>query len=208
MSSLLPKLNKTWSITKLANEILLYSVLILSIGIALLIYRDFNRDERVVLVPPGISEKVGVSKTNADAGYLKSWGLYATTLIGNLTPKNISFVLEELSKFMSSESYASIRKQLIALSKDANFKSWVGSTHFEPNEVIYEADTNKVFVSGYMTDINTTGKKSETQIVYEMKIVIENSKPKILDLTSYAGSEPRTLKWLELHPATTSESKE
>lgn len=193
-------LNKTWSLVKEGNQILLYAVLAQSIGLLILAYSVANRDERVVLVPPSITEKTGISMTNADASYLQSFGVYVTTLIGNLTPKNINFVVEALSPIMSPESYALIRKQLIALSKDTSFRNWVGSTHFEPTDVIYEADTKKVFVPGYMTDVNTTGKQTKTQIIYEMKIEIIHGKPIISNLISYVGSEPRTLKWLELHP--------
>ena len=196
----LPELNTTWSLTKAVNKFLLYVTLAQSIAILICVYSLVNHEERIVFVPPNISEKTSIGMTNADATYIKSIGVYVTTLIGNLTPKNIGFVIDALSPIMSPQSYSMIRKQLIAQSKDASFKSWVGSTHFEPTDVIYEADTKKVFVPGYMTDINTAGKSNKTQIVYEMKIEMVHGWPQISDLLSYEGYEPKTLKWLELHP--------
>lgn len=193
-------MNKTWSFVKEGNQILLYAILFLALSNAALVYKVVNRDESTVFVPPGIGEKTSINKSNADSVYLQSIGVYVTTLIGNLTPNNIQFVLEALSPIMSPESYALIRKQLISLSKDASFRNWVGSTHFEPTGVMYEADTKKVFVSGNMTDVNTTGRQTKTQITYEMKVVIVNRWPQISNLVSYAGNEPKTLKWLELHP--------
>lgn len=193
-------INANWSLLKQGNQLLLCLALAQGIGLAILINAEVNRDQPSYLVPPTLTEKASVSKNNADAVYIKSFGLYVTTLIGNLTPNNIQFVLESLSPIMSPESYSLIRKQLIALSQDVTFKSWVGSTHFEPTEVIYEADTQKVFVPGYMTDVNTTGKKNKNPVVYEMKVRIVNYRPLVSDLISYPGVEAKTLKWLELHP--------
>lgn len=199
----MPFMAKTWEDANLKNVFLVGSNFALSCVTAVSVYALLNQHERVVLTPPHLDTAVQVGWNSASAEYLKSYGLYFALLTANVTPKNVSFVIDVLSGALSSRIYPEVRKKLLALSEDPIFRTQGASVRFDPTKVTYEAETNKVFVAGDMATQNAVGRNESRPMVYELVILMKDGKPVIDGLNSYEGSDPHTLRWLETHATPT-----
>ena len=163
-----------------------------------------QKDRITVLVPPVLTEATSVSKRSADAGYKKAWGLFLTGLLGNVTPGNAEFVMESIQLLMSprvfSELRAAVASDIESIKKDGVTIS------FEQKTVLYERESDKVFVIGRTGISNAAGSVSKFDRVYEMRVVIENGQPQIVDIATYVG-KPRTLDVLKAMPAVKEETQ-
>jgi len=187
-------LGKTWDLALRNNFGLLISNVILSAALAGAIYVIVNNHERLVIVPPFIDSKLEISWDSANADYIKSFGLYMGTLVGNVTPKNAKFVTESMSQFLAPEIYAETRGQILSFMEDPAFRQGGFVVAFAPERVVYEPRTHKVYVIGnYISTV--LGQKdisTQKQVVYEMEIVIRHGRPLVSRLASYQGNTPRT----------------
>jgi conjugal transfer pilus assembly protein TraE len=204
----LSRLSATWDRTLWTNAILLVANAALAVGLAAAAVVEVTRHERVVLVPPGLDERAQVAWKAASAEYFKAWGLYVATLVGNVTPNNVSFVADSLSPLFSPRIYASVRTQILALAKDPVFGRATAVNYFSPTQAIYEPATGKVFIVGTIVT-STFEKTGETRhVVYEMKWRMQAGLPLVVEFTSYEGSQPKTLKWLESQQGTAGPQEE
>jgi conjugal transfer pilus assembly protein TraE len=73
------------------------SIACLSVSVLLLTFNQMGQHETTRLVPPNLDKAVKVGWNNADDEYIKSFGLYASTLMGNVTPKNVNFIADSVS---------------------------------------------------------------------------------------------------------------
>lgn len=156
--------------------------------------------ERVVVVPPGLSGPVAIDWGKADAEYIKAFSLFYATLVGSITPRNITYVADRLSAMTSSVAYPQIRRQLLMLSKDPVFMDQATSSNFVSYQLIYEPERNKVFVVG---EVRVQGGGAQPKVfptVYEMTITINEGRPIVHAVNNYAGSEAHTASWIEEHP--------
>ena len=149
-----------------------------------------SKDRVTVLVPPTLNEATSVSKRSADAGYKRAWGMFVSSLLGNVSPGNADFVLESLQVLMSPRVFSTL-KASIAQDVEMIKKDGV-SVSFESKTVLYERETDKVFVVGRTGISNSAGSVTKFDRVFEMRVVIENAQPQIVALDSYQG-RPRTV---------------
>jgi conjugal transfer pilus assembly protein TraE len=135
--------------------------------------------------------------TTASSEYLKSFGLYIATLAGNITPYNIEFITDILSRHLDSRVYTAVRTRLRAVADDPLFRSSGGASWFEAKRLDFEKETSRVFVVGQLNTLSA-GKSSAdvAPVVYDLKIEMRDGRPLVTALNSYEGSEPHTLKWL------------
>jgi conjugal transfer pilus assembly protein TraE len=152
--------------------------------------------ERVVIVPPGLSGPVSVDWGKADSEYIKTFGLFYSTLVGSINPRNVEYVADRLSAMTSTAAYPQIRRSLLMLAKDPLFMDQATSSNFVSQALVYEAERNKVFVVGEVRVQGSVGQAKIFPTVYELKITIEEGKPIVHSVDNYPGSDPRTSKWL------------
>lgn len=198
-------LGKTWDLAVRNNTILLITNVILTVLLAFSVGVALSNRERVVLVPPHLDKKVEVAWHNASGEYLKSFGLYVVTLIGNVTPKNVVLVADSMGAFLDPAIYPQIRAQIKSLSEDPVFQKANAINYFAPEQAIYEVDSNKkqkVFIVGQLVTSsfeNTPGSQNARAdfkwVTYEMGVVMRDGRPVITEFTSYPGNVPHTAKW-------------
>ncbi|ABM97140.1 type IV conjugative transfer system protein TraE [Methylibium petroleiphilum] len=193
----LKNMTKTWQAANKVAALMLVSNVALAAALLVSIVAFSGNRERVVLVPPHLEKRVSVGWNTADAEYLKGFGTYFAMLTANVTPKSASFVADTLSSAVSPAIYPEVRKQVLVLAKDPVFQKSGASVRFDPIQVEYEAATNKVFVVGEITTNDATGRISRVQSVYEMEIRMDNGRPQVTAMASYAGADPHTLQWIE-----------
>jgi conjugal transfer pilus assembly protein TraE len=194
------ELNKTVATMLLAN-------VFLALALMIAIARISMSHERVVLVPPNLTESAQIAWKNASGSYYKAWGLYIATLIGNLTPNNVRFIVDSLSHLFSAELYTGLREKLISIAEDETMRRAGATNYFSPNQAIYEPSTQKTYILGNLT-LQYRNRQEIKPVVYEMRFDMQNGVPIVKHFTSYEGNEARTEKWKRAHMVTDEEKPE
>ena len=87
----------------------------LSVAVCALVINQLGQHETTRLIPPNLDKEVRIGWNTADEAYLKSFGLYASLLMGNVTPKNVNFVADSVSAFVDPAIYPEVRKKMFML---------------------------------------------------------------------------------------------
>lgn len=149
------------------------------------LYGWLRKDVIVALVPPTLEEKAEIARNQSTQGYKKAWGLFAAQLLGNVTPDNATFVLESFEDMVSGEIKIALGEKVAAELESVRQEKV--STVFEPRQVAYEPETDKVFVSGRSNLVGSGGKTRNTEQTYEFRIDMHQYHPVITHLASYPG---------------------
>jgi len=184
---------KTWEGTRAENRfgrvlVLLLVLVNLVTGVAAM-----RAERTVVLVPPHLDRRVSIARNKADAEVKKGWALYLTELIGNITPGNIDFVKSAIDPLLS----ASIRADVIGvMATQMNAIRLERTTiSFRPRQVIYEASTDKAFVTGIQTVKGPGSRPQSRARTYEYTVKYRGYSPLITYIDVYAGP-PKTVEYL------------
>lgn len=193
----------TWENSIKANVALSISNLILAIVVGSIYIHSTSVKSELVIMPPVIDEKMIVGWDSANEAYIKSFALYTTTLIANITSANAQFVADAASQFLDSGIYPSVRSAILAAAETKAFKEAAASTKFEPIATLYEPASNKVFVMGKLVTLSAVTAPVVNEVTYEMKIRIVERRPVVFSLESYQGNTPHTLEWIANQPTPT-----
>ncbi len=182
--------SNTWRGLKAENVLYRTMVPVLIITNLISMAGWLQKDRITVLVPPTLNEATSVSKRSADAGYKKAWGLFVASLLGNVSPGNADFVMESLQLLMAPRVFATL-KSSVASDVEMIKKDGV-SVSFEQKTVLFERETDKVFVIGRTGISNAAGSVTKFDRVFELRVTIDNGQPQIVELDSYQG-KPKTV---------------
>lgn len=183
------------------NNFLTMAVAGLSIAALVSSFAWAGRHDRVVIVPPTLKTEASIEWHRADAEYLKAFGLYYATLMGAITPKNVGFLADQLSTITAPSIYPEVRKTLLVLAKDPNFKTGGTSSAFVAERVIFDAESNLTFIVGDNQVYTMAGGVKNTRMIYELDIRIQDGRPVVFGIANYPGNEPRTAAWRKSNPA-------
>ncbi len=145
-----------------------------------------NKRESVVLIPPNLTQEVKLVQNKANEGYLKAWGLFLAELVGNVTPQNISFIRASVDPLLSPKIYQEFIDALE--SQAAQIKIDNISMSFEPKVVIFEEESNLVFVSGHSVIAGPAGDETRSTRTYEFMIQMNGYKPLLTWVDTYEGN--------------------
>lgn len=197
---------RRWNELNKIVAILLISNVVLAVGFTIAAAKNATSHERVVLVPPNMTESAEVAWRNASGEYFKSWGLYVATMIGNITPSTVDFTVDSLSNLFAAEIYTSLREKLLAIAQDENLKRAGTVNYFSPVQAIYEPATAKTFIAGNLI-IKYRNRMDTQPVVYEMQIEMLAGLPLIRNFSSYPGTDAHTLKWKNANRADAKEAE-
>jgi len=155
-------------------------VLLLLINLALVVL--MQRNQTVVLVPPDLRQEARVGLKHADRNYLEAWGLFFATLMGNVTPRNIDFIMESLERYMAPDIYQEMAKSMYDQAK--SIKQGNLTLSFSAQEVAYDESTKRVKVRGQTVIRGTYGKPQGMNRTYDMAIEIRNYGPVLTDVAA------------------------
>lgn len=158
------------------------AVLILAIGVV-------SQDQAVILPPPSWEGNAEIARNAANANYKKGWALGLAQFLGNITPSNVDFVVENVGNFFAPDVYNRIRTALQAQSE--SIKNDGLTVTFASRAITYEPETDKVFVNGYTKTEGRDGRSETVERTYEFKISIVNYMPTTTWFDLYRGP-PRT----------------
>lgn len=169
--------NKIWRVLALG---LLISNIVLALS-------AFGHRDTLVLIPENLSKKVSVGVSVGDRAYKESWGLFFAMLLGNVTPKNIDFVVERTGKYLSPNIYQDTLKEMYAQAKQLKTNNLTIS--FEPVEVDFDEKTGRVLVKGIALMRGAYGAPQTLPRTYEMGIEVRDYQPVLSYLASYERKE-------------------
>lgn len=192
-------MSSTWEEADSRNSKLTLSNLIVGIIALMAVAHTLSLKERVTLVPPHLDRAVSIGWRSANEDYLKSFGMYAISLIMNVTPKNVTFISDVVAGFIDAPIYPDVRAKMLSLAQDPTFRDAAATVAYTPDLVDYERETNKVFVVGNLLTASAGNRQGAKPVVYEVVVEIRAGRPWITSLESYPGREPKTLKWLSEH---------
>lgn len=145
----------------------------------------FRVEETIVLVPAVVDQRMSLKASDASSAYKKAWALTVAQLSGNVTPGNADLVMESLGDLMSPEAYRRIAASLSAQVADIKRDSLTVS--FEPQQILYEPETNTVFVSGPFASKGVSGQPIKAVRTYEITIEVRFGRPWITSFKPYQG---------------------
>lgn len=192
----------TNNISELKKQVSVLGLICAALSVAVVIFVSVlaSRHDRIVVVPPGLSGPVAVDWGLADSEYMKTFGIFYSTLLGTITPRNATYVADRLSAMTASAAYPAIRLSILSMAKDPSFSGSGSSSNFMSHQVIYEPETGKVFVAGDNQVFSGFGQPKLTPVVYEMDIRIIEGRPVVNSVINYPGPDPRTIDWKVAHP--------
>lgn len=144
-------------------------------------------NQTVVLVPPSLEKEAKVGHKQADRAYLEAWGLFFATLMGNVTPRNIDFVLASLQRYMAPSIYQEMSQAMLEQAKA--IKSGNYAMSFAVQEIVYEEGGQRVLVKGQATMHGPFGKQTLSR-TYEFSIAIRNYAPVITEVLVHDQKQP------------------
>ncbi len=149
-----------------------------------------TKQEPIAIVPPTMTEKGWVSRTESSSSYSEAWVLYIAMMLGNVTPSNATIIKDALGPLLHPEIYQDVMKvlddQIFLIRQDRV------SLNFEPEKVLRDStNENRFYVTGRSVSEGPSGEKTRTVRTYEIDFSITNYKPRIDWLATNSGS-PRT----------------
>lgn len=188
------RLKKNWDEITSTNRFNRYVMLLLSVALMVTSVGWLQTRETVVLVPPQLDEKVWVSSNDSAPGYKKAWALSVAQLMGNVSPGNADFIVDVMGSMLEPLAYRRIKEELTQQAEDIKEGSLVVT--FEPQSLLHEEETDKVFVYG-MTTVQGPNKVEEViHRTFEFSVNIAFGSPRISFFDVYEG-QPKTQKYLQ-----------
>ena len=186
-------LEKSWETVN--RELWFYralSVLLaMCLFLALWVLRD--QDTAVVIMPPTLTTKGEIARSKASQSVKESWSLYLSQLLGNVTPDTAEFVSDNVGPLLDPLIYSDVinvvEKEIDAIKRDRV------SQRFEPRRVVYEPETDKVFVTGFSFVKGVGGEERRFERTYEFHWFVRDYGIRLDEFANYRG-RPKTLKEL------------
>jgi len=179
----------SWAGLHASNRFLKFVCLVLLAINGALLAGSMRKDRIVVLVPPSLDERTTVSRNAGSQGYKKAWGLFAAQMVGNVTPDNADFVLKTFSGMVNGEIRQAMAEQIAGELETLKLEKV--SSVFEVRTLIYEPETDKVFVTGRSNMVGAGGKTANAEQTFEFRIDVKQYSPLITHFAAYPGG-PKT----------------
>lgn len=185
---------KSWSAAiGNANLQLLFNGL-LSIALVACLMVIFNQKPTVIMKPPVMLGDIKIENGLPNADWKRSWALFFSSTVGNVTPRNVEFVSKVITSFMVpaiQDANTSRIRQLTQIMKMRGV-----TQEFAMQDISYDEVSDLVWVWGYKTTkTNHVGAGEEDEAedrrkwTFEMLIKpTETGTPQITYLDQYEGT--------------------
>ncbi|MBT9136394.1 MAG: hypothetical protein DDT34_01470 [Firmicutes bacterium] len=147
-------------------------ILVQMIVILVMAFGMANQRQAVVLVPPNLEERTSVQARQADAAAKTAWALYIANTIGNVTPSSSQFLTETISRHLSPRIYRSVIEGIDAQARQLREEQI--SLQFIPTVARYEAEIDRVVVSGELIERGLRNAERRSVRSYEMGFIVRN----------------------------------
>lgn len=145
----------------------------------------FGRNETIVMVPPGIDERVQIGVSEGSPGLKEAWGTHIAMLMGNATPRTANYLSEQLGRLSSPRLFQQIQEQIDKQAKALTDEGM--SVSFVPNSTFYLPSRDVVVVSGEYMLRGMRGMERSMVRTYEIGVRIQDYRVRMDSLDVYEG---------------------
>jgi conjugal transfer pilus assembly protein TraE len=164
---------------------LLLSNSVLSAVVLILSYILLTQDEIIVMVPPQLDAEAKIINGEGDSEYQKRFAFSFANLIGNVTPKNVEFIVEQIDTSFSPALKGAIGQ---AIENDARIlKSRDLESTFIVEDMLYNKHKNVVWVWGDRTVKGDGVPPISNPYTFEFQIKPVNGFPRVTHYDAYEG---------------------
>lgn len=183
------KILKSVDDVKATRTILIGTNSVLAIAVFILALVASSQSTEVVVTPPDFDQELVVAGNTANEHYKVRWAFATAAIAGNLTPRNIDFVLGQMDNmftpFLREEVLPQIRREAhILRARDA-------TQRFVIEDAIYDPVKDIVWIYGHRTIQLRSAQRNETpnqqRWTYEFRIAPFSGRPAVTHFDSYSG---------------------
>lgn len=147
-----------------------------------------SNDQRVVLVPPTLSERAEISSSSASESLQVAWGQFLVTNLANISPRNADTVLDTVGSHLSPRMYRPVVDRLAEQVKILRDEQMAIS--FEPSLSRWDDKRRSVLITGEHRIKGLRGAERRETKTYEMRFVVSNYRVLLDFLEVHDGSMP------------------
>lgn len=202
----LSNFSKSLNNSQTTNKILIYSLAISLTVNVMQQYKINDLHERIVLLPPNLTEEAQVAWNTASPTYLSQFGLYIVTQISNTVPSTVDYTIKTLQPYFAKPVWNQLKKSIEEIRDDPSYEGINPISSFQAlGSAIYEKETDTFFISGRV--VSSAYKNGvlvpvgAVTVTYEYKAKVQNGLPYITEFWAYEGP-PHTLDWAKGNKAT------
>lgn len=126
-----------------------------------------RKDQKVILVPFGLNDKVTLSNNRPHNSYLEAISRDIIYTVLNLTPNNVDYAEKTILSFAHGSSYGKLKNQMEELKR--NIVSRKFSTVFYPIAIYPDSSTLTVVIEGILYTYFGQKEVSREEKKYEIK---------------------------------------
>jgi conjugal transfer pilus assembly protein TraE len=130
-----------------------------------------------------------VARESAAREVKDAWALYLAELLGNVSPGNAEFLQRALEPLLAPELRRAVTAVMAYQVRKIQREN-VTLTYL-PRSVLYEPETDRVFVTGAQTSAGPAGKPQARVRTYDLRVAFRHYRPVVTHLDDYPD-EPRT----------------
>lgn len=185
---------RSWSSAMVERNWLLVSNVVLAIGLVAVIAFSVTKKPVVIVKPPMLTGDIRIEDGKPNKEWLISWALYAAYQVGNINPRNVSFISRVMTGMLSPQlqinAEATIRQNAEVM-KNSNI-----TQSFVADDVRYDQVSGLIWVWGNkVTRLNNQNSSTESasagdsrRWTYEFIIRMnEMGMPIITHMDQYSG---------------------
>lgn len=125
------------------------------------------RDERVIVVPPDLNQKVWLEKNKVSASYLEEMALVFASLILESSPESAAYKRDIILRNAASESYGALKGTL--LRDEKRLKKEHVTTSFQANALKVDPHNLKVDLTGDLLRFVGEKRISQSRDTYQFQ---------------------------------------
>lgn len=193
-STIKQRLKETFSKLTL-NTVLAFSVL------GLVIYIN-TKEQKEIIVPPHLSEKMEVGRNTASLNYIESIAFWLVGTISSVNQENADDIHRWTRRFFIDEIWSNLGPQILAIKSNPKFTGVNLMNYFSIKGIEYEPRTEIFYIYGKLTSAQY--RKGRIQPVrsiyatYEVRMEMINGIPTVTHWLPYEGV-PMTEEWKRKH---------
>lgn len=132
------------------------------------------KQEKVIIMPPELSQSFWIEKGRASVSYLEEMSLFFMNLILDVTPSSAGYQREVLLRYALPKAYSPLKQQL--LEEEERLKKENLSTSFRPSHVNVSRSNSFVEVKGDYLGFLGNKKVFEVRQTYHLKVKFQKGR--------------------------------
>lgn len=156
----------------------------------------YAQSKIVVMLVPGIPSGTEIQKSSMDVGGQRALLLAVTNNIVQVNPANAAYQKSFLQAFLSPQQYTRLSAEIDTKARQLAEQRELGSYYFVFRRHEYDTKLDRHFVVGDVHTVNAAKDTAEPW-VFEYQMHVENYRPVVDDILSYAGDKAHNTSWLE-----------